>query len=228
MRRKPRPFLSVRLKMNISKVGIDKRFDELIELGEKALEAREGKANINRQLALTYGTASLDFLEKICGTTSPFVKTFERYLPEFHNWYAVNKTFGALLGAKNTYTSGYLFSIKSLTEAEVFDDLLEQAEQLYSKGYFQAALIITGCVLEDAMRRLCDKKNIALPPKVTINRLNDELAKKGVYNAYTKKAITAHAQLRNDAAHALRSNFTKAETEDMIKFVRTFMETHYL
>jgi HEPN domain len=136
------------------------------------------------------------------------------------------RALGILKAAKDDYENGYLFNTRTLIEAEIFDDLLEQSEHLLNQGYFQAAAVIAGSVLEDALRKLCDKNSIPLPPKATINPMNSELAKANVYNLLKQKQITALADLRNKAAHN-QGGFTKEDVEDMIRNVRRFMEDYF-
>lgn len=137
------------------------------------------------------------------------------------------KLIGILRAAKEDYENGYLFNTRTLIEAEVFDDFLEQAEELLKKGYYQPAAVIAGCVLEDGLRKLCDRNSIVLPAKATIDPMNVELAKAGIYNKLVQKKITALADLRNKAAHGEWSEFTEKDVEDMIRDVRRFMEDYF-
>lgn len=53
-----------------------------------------------------------------------------------------------LRAAKDDYENGYLFDTRTLIEADVFDEFIEQAEELFKKGYYQPAAVIAGCVLK--------------------------------------------------------------------------------
>lgn len=103
---------------------------------------------------------------------------------------------GVLRAAKDDYEHGYLFETRALIQAEVFDDFLEQAEYLLREGYFQPAAVLAGGVLEDGLRKLCQHKCIQLPAKTTIEPMNIELVKAGIYNVFTQKQITSLADLR--------------------------------
>ena len=134
---------------------------------------------------------------------------------------------GVIKAIKSDFENGYLLDTRTLIEAEVFDDFLEQAEQLFNKGYYQPAAVIAGCVLEDGLRKLCKKNSVALPAKATIDPINVELAKAGIYNKLQQKKVTALADLRNKAAHGEWNEFTKKDVEDMIRDVRRFMEDYF-
>ncbi len=153
---------------------------------------------------------------------------FDRIKAQFNDLSSVEKGVAILKAAKDDYENGYLFNVRELVEAEVFDDFLEQGQQLFDKGYYQPAAVVAGCVLEDGLKKLCTKNGIVLAPKATMNPANDELTKKGVYNSLTQKKITALADLRNKAAHGQWNDFTKQDVESMIKDVRSFLERHYV
>ena len=114
--------------------------------------------------------------------------------------------------------------LRQLVEAEVFDDFLEQAAHLCSAGYHPPAAVVAGCVLEDALRRACAKRSIALSPAPKIDAMNSELARVGVYSKLVQKRITTLADLRNKAAHAQWTDFTEVDVDEMIKAVRRFVE----
>jgi hypothetical protein len=90
-------------------------------------------------------------------------------------------------------------------------------------GYYQPAAVLAGCVLEDALRKICDRKVITLPSNPKIDAMNAELAKKGVYNTLVQKRITFLADIRNKAAHGQWSGFTSADVEGMLRQVRDFV-----
>ncbi|MDQ3712683.1 MAG: HEPN domain-containing protein, partial [Acidobacteriota bacterium] len=139
----------------------------------------------------------------------------------------VKKALAILHAAKDDYENGYLFDTRTLIEAEVFDEFLEQAEELFKKDYYQASAVIAGCVLEDGLRKLGQRKIPSFPTDKTIDPMNVELAKAGIYNALWQKKITALADLRNKAAHGKWTEFTEKDVEDMIRDVRRFMEDYF-
>jgi hypothetical protein len=125
---------------------------------------------------------------------------------------------------KEDFEHGYLFDTRALIQAEVFDSFLEQAAHLLEFGYYVPAAVIVGCVLEDGLRKLCQQNNIALKARMTINPMNDALAKAGVYGTLLQKRFTALADIRNKAAHGNSTEFGVKDVENMIQQVRLFME----
>ncbi|MGB7208679.1 MAG: HEPN domain-containing protein [Pyrinomonadaceae bacterium] len=186
--------------------------------------------NVNREHCNQWGISCLYIIKRIFADSSDHYQKFNELFPKLdrgNNVQPVKSALGILKAAKDDYEKGYLFDTRTLIEAEVFDDFLEQAEELFNKGYYQAAAVITGCVLEDGLRKLCDRNSIALPAKATIEPMNVELAKAGIYTKLVQKKITALADLRNKAAHGEWTEFTEKDVEDMIRDVRRFMEDYF-
>ncbi len=77
-------------------------------------------------------------------------------------------------------------------------------------------------MLEDALRKLSEAKGIFVPDKTSIDKLNTELAKVGVYDKFVLKRITAIADVRNNADHGHFDKFKKEDVEDMLKWARRF------
>lgn len=122
--------------------------------------------------------------------------------------------------AKEDYEGGYLTSVRSLVQAEVFDSVLEQAGELLLSGYHTAAAVIAGVALETALRELCDRNSI---DHGMINTMNDSLAKAGVYNKNQQKRIIALAGIRNSAAHGKPDEFNSENVKSMIQEVEQFL-----
>jgi len=124
------------------------------------------------------------------------------------------------LAVKEDFEGGYLNTVRSLVQAELFTSELEQAEELLKSGYATAAAVIAGVVLETTLRDLCSAHELE---HGGLNKMNDDLAKAGAYNASQKKRITALAAIRNSAAHGKPEEFTAAEVRGMIDDVERFL-----
>jgi hypothetical protein len=185
---------------------------------------------VNQQEAIQWKMSCINILTQVFGSESHYVSEFKHSTHNINsddNYEYVKNSLAILKAAKDDCENGYIFNTRALIEAEVFDDFLERANELKKKGYYQAAAVITGCVLEDGLRKLCDRNSVTLPPKATIEPINVELAKAGVYNKLIQKKVTALADLRNKAAHGEWNEFNEKDVEDMIRDVRRFMEEHY-
>lgn len=216
---------------------INDRLKELISLGEKVLTTRRsrsgpgyvymGDAAVDYEMAHQWGTSCLNILGRVFGKDSDHYNRFNALFYKFHDHSPIKKALGILRAAYDDYEKGYLFETRSLIEAEVFDNFLEQAEYLFGGGYIGPAAVIAGSVSEDGLRKLCQRKSIVLPAKPKLDSMNSELAKAGVYSTLVQKRITVLADVRNKAAHGKWSEFKKTDVEQMIAQVRTFMEDHF-
>lgn len=127
-----------------------------------------------------------------------------------------------LKAAYEDFNEDFLFDVKSLMNAEILWDFIEQAEELLNNWYYCPAASLIGAVLEDSLRKICDKNGIDIPEKTKIDTLNSILAKAEIYNKLVQKEITAKADIRNNADHGHFDKFNKQDVENMIKRVRSF------
>jgi hypothetical protein len=214
---------------------IARQFEELDKQASKVEASKEVHHNemfgsgeyVDNDLLLKWKVKVRSLLSKLCGEDSQYFKKFE----EEENSGVVGTTnfeiFKGLraifIAAKEDFESGYLSSIKTLVQAEVFDSELEQANELFCNGYYTAAAVIAGVVLETALRELCDRKGI---PHGKLDKMNADLAKADVYNKLNQKKITALADIRNSAAHGKPDQFTDQDVDNMIKDVNQFLSAH--
>lgn len=114
----------------------------------------------------------------------------------------------------------------------MFTDLLDQADELFDKGYDLPAAVVAGSVMEDALRKLCDQHNVIVPDpkdstkpkeKPTMNDYNIALMKATVYDKTIFKLVDSAAGIRNHAAHGERDKFNAGQVRLMIDQIRFFM-----
>jgi len=205
------------------------RFEELEEQLIK-LEKTKHKSNghssaeyVDNELLNEWRVKVKNLIVNACGRESEHYKD----LIESEKPKNLDTNYGRLLriksvfhAAKEDYLGGYLSTVRDLVQAELFDDELGQAKELLDKKYHVAAAIIAGVVLETGIRELCKKNNIATGK---LNKMNDDLAKNGVYNSLIQKQITALAGIRNSAAHGKTDEFTIEQVENMIKEIETLL-----
>jgi len=145
----------------------------------------------------------------------------------------VDRLYGMVLGLKSDYEDGMLESLTHMVEAEITSDYLDQAEQLLAQTKKASldhipAAVLTGAILEDNIRRLCQRQNPAIPIKAgknfkKLNTMIDDLKKAGVYNELKAKQLRAWADIRNAAAHGQFEQFNNNDVEQMLAGVRQFL-----
>ena len=217
------------------KEKIVEKFNKLLKEGEQIHSNSGWNGNFYSQHPagndyIRFRTEALNLIEKVCGKNSPHYAELKRISEDKDT--ANNSAYfylclGVLRAAYNDFNEDFLFEIKALTSAEILDDFLEQAEILLKSDYCIPAASLTGAVLEDSLRKICEKNTIKVPDRTKIDSLNSELAKAGIYNKLVQKQITAQADIRNNADHGHFDKFTKDDVENMIKWVRRF-ELEYL
>jgi len=212
---------------------IQNQLDELIRGGEAVLAGRRSSgifgvdAYVDSQLAYQWATSVQNLLARVFGQDSEHYKNFSSQIGTHLTFSPVNRAQGILKAARDDCANGRLFDLRRLVEAEVFDDLLEQSEHLLASGYYQPAAVVAGCVLEDGLRKLCEKNGVVLSSKPKLDTMNAELAKAGLFSKLVQKRVTTLAELRNKAAHGQWNEFTEADVREMVTAVRRFMEEYF-
>jgi hypothetical protein len=134
---------------------------------------------------------------------------------------------GLLEGLRDALKRGLLEEGALLIRAELAGDYVGQAEVLLKEGYDVPAAVLAGAVLEDALRQLCTRNRISVVgPKTkrkTIDPMNTDLAKAGVYGSAKAQEIRGWAALRNDAAHGRGSDTDPKAVQRMIAGVQAFV-----
>lgn len=213
---------------------IKNRIEELITLGEQVLSTRREPpsnsigfdATVDAELSRQWATQCQNILIRVFGEQSPHYRNFSEQLVKL-TFHPAKSALGVLRAAHDDYVGGYLFDIRRLVEADVFDDMLEQAAHLLDSGYYQASVVIAGAVLEDALRKMCVQSHVKLLNRPKLDKMNADLAKVGAYNKLTQKRITALADIRNSAAHGNWEDFGEADAKDLVQWIYNFIEARY-
>lgn len=134
----------------------------------------------------------------------------------------------AILDAlKSDFESGYTRALEELVHGEIFDDFLEMATKLFTKGYKDAAAVVSGTVLEEHIRKLAIRNQINLTeadgkPK-KFEAITIELVKAQYMSEPQRKILAGWYGQRNAAAHGDYGNVIKDEVGRMIEGIRDFM-----
>lgn len=134
---------------------------------------------------------------------------------------------GILNALRQDYAAGRMRTIQERVRSDVFSDFLEMAEYLIEdEGLKDPAAVLASGVLEQHLRKLCDKHSVTVPAKATIDPMNNELAKANIYGKNEQKQILAWAGIRNSAAHAKYHEYTADQVKLMIQGIRLFLTTY--
>lgn len=210
-----------------------KRFTELAGKANKIhgsetfdFESDEGVRyyKVDSSEVRAWGTSVLNLLHRVFGEDSVHVKQFQRPFASFQDESSEFRHCKAVFdAAREDYEGGYLFNMRSLIQAEVFDDALGQASELLRAGYKDPACVVVGVTLETTLKQLCSQNGIS---HAKLDKMNADLCKAGVYNMGMQKQITAWADRRNRAAHGEWDAYSAADVEDMLRGVTRLVAEH--
>ena len=138
---------------------------------------------------------------------------------------------------RESYINELYDDLEALISSHVMTNLMEQAEALLGEGIQRqyshlAAAVLCGAVLEDALRRLCQRQ---APPidivtshgeKKTLEPLIQDLQRAKVFNKLVGDQLRAWAKIRNYAAHGEFSEFTREQVDLMLPGVKHFLAMH--
>lgn len=211
-----------------------KQFEELFALGAEVLGSQKpppknviGDNSVDKVLSNEWVTSVQNLLLRLCGENSPHYENFTRRCNTRHHGVSqVREGLGILKSALRDYKNDMLYEVRRFVEADIFDDLLEQAEYLHTSGYYQAGAVVAGSLLEDKLRNLCIQGGISLENRPKLDKMNADLTKAGVLTKLEQKRITALAHIRNDAAHGNWDEFTKEDVKNMLQQIRALIERY--
>lgn len=217
---------------------IEQQFTTLLQEGEavKGTTKTSGGASrnvisipvayVDGERARVWAMNALTLVRSVFGTDSDYYSEIQKSLPNCGLYGHFEVILSCVKSALESLRNGYLFETKALMYADVAVDYLEQAKQLMDAGYKDAAAVIGGSVLERHLRGMCDARGIstvkANGKPMSMNDLNDELARANVYNLLKKKQITAWADIRNNSAHGDYAKYNAADVDTMLRDVTSF------
>ena len=198
------------------------KFTELIDKANDACEVykRSQDSTLPADIYFALRVSSINLLSRLASEDSIYVRELKQMQP---NAFAVK---GVLEAAQTDYVQGFMVDQKLLISAEVFSDLLVQAEVLLDHDYKDAAAVIIRAVLEDGLRKLSAAHKIETGRRDTLQQLNESLYKKNVYSALQHKEIIAKAEIGNCAAHGRFDQYKKEDVAALLEFVIRFLNEY--
>lgn len=128
---------------------------------------------------------------------------------------------------RDDYSLGGLTAVQELVHADLFDDFLDMAAELLSKGFVGPAAALAGSVLEEHLRKLAAKHGVATVDakgrSKSVETLSVDLRKGVAITEVQRKSVTAWYAQRNEGAHGRSENLVEADVERMIDGIRDFV-----
>lgn len=96
---------------------------------------------------------------------------------------------------RDDYALGGLTAVEEIVHADLFDDFLDMAGELLSKGFTGPAAVLAGTVLEEQLRKLAAKHRLAVADEKgrprSAESLSQDLRKVGVLTEVQRKSVIA-------------------------------------
>src|SRR3972149_5775810 len=163
----------------------------------------------------------------LLGQNHPIVRDIDTLIANYSTDYShrsifpLSKVIGALTGIKSDFDGEYFTDIRTTIRSEVETDFLMQASRLLDEKSKDAAAMLIGAVLEDALRQLCQLHGV--PKGDGIEKMNMPLKNAGIYGLPQQQQITAWAAIRNKAAHGKFDDYNINEVKLMHQGVSDFI-----
>lgn len=225
---------------SIDKNKILKRIDGVLEYANETIkDTNEQIDNYKNDLVVgSYLKGKLEVslilkLKQIIKDIAPKNSEYWLYansIKEPYSYSMIYKLFGILDSLKDDYANDFLNSFNEMIDADIFTDILEQAEYLLSQSYFRASAVVAGVALESHLRKLAEKNQIPITSDdgkyVKADSLNGYLLKSQIIDKTMNKSITSWLGLRNDAAHPDAKQGDEGMIKLMIYGIKLFIEKY--
>ena len=225
---------------SIDKNKILKRIDGVLEYANETIkDTNEQIDNYKNDLVVgSYLKGKLEVslilkLKQIIKDIAPKNSEYWLYansIKEPYSYSMIYKLFGILDSLKDDYANDFLNSFNEMIDADIFTDILEQAEYLLSQSYFRASAVVAGVALESHLRKLAEKNQIPITSDdgkyVKADSLNGNLLKNQIIDKTMNKSITGWLGLRNDAAHPDPKQIDEGMIKLMIDGIKLFIEKY--
>ena len=214
--------------------AIVKQLDDVIKRYHQARKGAKDDSlyDLPKAQQMEIFTAMTAAIERLAPPKTPYLQNaldaIERYNDEYDEVIPppIPTLVGILKALKSDYDAGYLQLIQELIHADIFSDFLEMAEYLLEQGFKDPSAVLVGGVLEEHLRKLCQKNSIPVllkgrPKKA--EAMNSELAASQIYSKLEQKSATAWLDLRNKAAHGRYNEYTNDQVKVILLGVRYFV-----
>lgn len=135
---------------------------------------------------------------------------------------------GTVQSLKEAIDNDLLTTVEDLVTADAFGSLLEQADELIGKGYVLAAGVLGRAVLEEHLRKACDRHGCLPVGRPTINDLNQALYKGSHLDKLAMKWVDTMAAAGNHCAHSIQPPLPESDVRKLLTDVQDFMIRHPL
>lgn len=132
-----------------------------------------------------------------------------------------------LIAAEVCFKSS-LMEVKQVLQADIFDNELDASRELHRNGYYRAAGVLAGVVLEGHLAAVCASRQLVVKKKSpTIGDLNDVLKDALAIEVPTWRFIQRLGDIRNVCGHKKTSEPTKDDVDELMSGTDRITKTLY-
>ncbi len=199
-----------------------KQLTEIVEDYESANSSSNFGNILNSDSRIKYSnlqTRCISAIERVVGQSSDYYKRVTKVN-------VLERQIGVVIALIDDIQKGYLLRFEELAHSNVFSDYIEMSDYLLDRNFKDAAAVIAGSTLEVHLRLLCIKNEVSTEvngKNKKANVMNEDLARKNVYNKLNQKLITSWIDLRNNAAHGNYDEYDKAQVKGQIEGIKNFI-----
>jgi hypothetical protein len=221
----------------IVREAILSQLDALIAQGEKITHSYPSEPRLTGAARRTqlpehevraFLTSVFAAVERIAGRDSEYYRQLVSIRPGEVVTYAPeipSAAYGAVLALRDAVDTGLLVHLEAIVRANVYDDLLLQADELLKARYDVAAMVLVGAVLEQHLQKLCIGRSLSWNGAGSLSKYND-LLREVLYDVATWRRLQAIADLRNHAAHGETTLVKVEDVADARKYVMRFLSDY--
>jgi uncharacterized protein YutE (UPF0331/DUF86 family) len=211
---------------------LKRRFAELVKQGEQLLNKLEKNETVDvheRPACLSWLLSAVNLLEVALPSDSRFSQEARRLLPKADETLWVERIatiLGVLKSAEAEWRNGLINTLELRFVGLAFDDFLRHASAFNEAGKKMEAAVLASAVLEDTVKRLCQKHSISAESKSLENLIN-ALKSAGTLGKVKAERLKSYAALRNKAFHADWDSFDQRDLRQMIDGLEEVLELHF-
>lgn len=149
-----------------------------------------------------------------------------------------NFCMSALSALREDVAAGCLDDFEALVETNTLSGLLKQARRLNEAKHFRPAAALAGAALEEHLHFLCERHQVELEDesgkRFQASQLNQDLKRKGVYEANARDDVENWQKIRNRAVHPPKPGeedferaFNVRKIERMLDGIEDFIREGY-
>lgn len=211
---------------------IGRRFAELVVEGEQVLKKLYGSVTVDvqsRPACLSWMLSAVNLLEVAMPSDSRFRREAQRLLPQADAT-ILSERLASILGivtsAATEWRNGLIDTLEYHFVGLAFGDFLRHAAVDNDQGRKMEAAVLASAVLEDTVKRLCRKHNIASDDQ-TLDSLISALKTSQIIEKVKAERLRSYAALRNQAFHAQWNAFDQRDLRQMIEGLEELLEAHF-